>query len=106
MCSEKGSTLKGKNLLPRGAILGSKFFPFRVDPFSEGRIKTLDRVFSPESVSISVKRLNVNTVNCSLKLIGEISENLCSVTVIMIVALVKRHSLLYISFISPQKHGI
>ena len=25
--SEKGSTLKGKNLLP--------FFPFRVDPFSE-----------------------------------------------------------------------
>ena len=31
--SEKGSTLKGKNLLP----FGSKFFPFRVDPFSEGR---------------------------------------------------------------------
>ena len=30
--SEKGSTLKGKNLLPKG----SKFFPFRVDPFSEG----------------------------------------------------------------------
>ena len=27
----KGSTLKGKNLLQ-----GSKFFPFRVDPFSEG----------------------------------------------------------------------
>ena len=29
--SEKGSTLKGKNLLPPG----NKFFPFRVDPFSE-----------------------------------------------------------------------
>ena len=29
--SEKGSTLKRKNLLP----LGSKFFPFRVDLFSE-----------------------------------------------------------------------
>ena len=31
--SKKSSTLKGKNLLPRG----SKFSPFRVDPFSEGR---------------------------------------------------------------------
>ena len=31
--SEKGSALKGKNLLPTR----SKFFPFRVDPFSEGR---------------------------------------------------------------------
>ena len=30
--SEKGFTLKGKNLLPKG----SKFFPFRVNPFSEG----------------------------------------------------------------------
>ena len=30
--SEMGSTQKGKNLLP----LGSKFFPFSVDPFSEG----------------------------------------------------------------------
>ena len=29
--SENGSTLKGKNLLNE-----SKFFPFRVDPFSEG----------------------------------------------------------------------
>ena len=30
--SEKGSTLKEKNLLP----MGSKFFPIRVDLFSEG----------------------------------------------------------------------
>ena len=30
--SEKGSTPKGKNLLPNG----SKFFPFRVDLSSEG----------------------------------------------------------------------
>ena len=30
--SEKGSVLKGKNLLP----WGSKFLPFRTDPFSEG----------------------------------------------------------------------
>ena len=29
---KRGSTLKGKNLLP----LGSKFLPFKVDPFSEG----------------------------------------------------------------------
>ena len=32
--SEKGSTLKGKNLL-----LGSKFFPFRVDPWYAGEQK-------------------------------------------------------------------
>ena len=29
---KKGSIQKGKNLLPKG----SKFFPFRVNPFSEG----------------------------------------------------------------------
>ena len=29
LCSQNGSTLKGKNLLPTG----SKFFPFKVDPF-------------------------------------------------------------------------
>ena len=35
--SEKVSTLKGKNLLPiEFAPMGSKFFPFRVDSFSEG----------------------------------------------------------------------
>ena len=33
--SERESTVKGKNLLPY-APHGSKFFPFRVDPFSEG----------------------------------------------------------------------
>ena len=32
--SEKGSTLKGKDLLP--------FFPFIVDPFSEGRQNNFD----------------------------------------------------------------
>ena len=32
--SEKGSTQKGKNLLP----LRSKFFPLRIDPVSEGQI--------------------------------------------------------------------
>ena len=30
--SEKGSTIKGKNFLPRG-----EFLPFGADPFSEGR---------------------------------------------------------------------
>ena len=44
---EKVSTLKGKNLLP-----GSKFFPFRVDPFSEWKQKHFDRVATPESVYI------------------------------------------------------
>ena len=43
----KGSTLKGKNLLP----LGSKFFPFRVDLFSEGSKNYFGRVVSLESVS-------------------------------------------------------
>ena len=33
--SERRSTVKGKNLHPLGAK-GSKFFPFRVDPFPEG----------------------------------------------------------------------
>ena len=45
--SEKGSTLKGKNLLPR-----SKFFPFRVDLFSEGRQNESDRVTALENVSV------------------------------------------------------
>ena len=30
------------------APMGSKFFPFRVDPFSEGRQNNFDRVASPE----------------------------------------------------------
>ena len=42
------STLKGKNLLP----IGSKFFPFKVDPFLERKKNSLYRVASPESVSI------------------------------------------------------
>ena len=44
---EKGSILKRKNVLP-----GSTFFPFRVDPFSEWDKNSLDRVVSPENVSI------------------------------------------------------
>ena len=54
--SIKGSALKGKDLLPRprgrGAERGSKFFPFRVDPFSEGRQNSFDKVASFESVSV------------------------------------------------------
>ena len=34
------------------ASSGSKFFPFRVDPFSEGKKNNCNRVASPESVSI------------------------------------------------------
>ena len=49
--SEKGSTLKGKNLLPLFAPKGSKFFPFRVDPFSEGMQKQFDKVIYPDKVS-------------------------------------------------------
>ena len=45
----KGSTLKGKNLLPAGAnsfLAGSKFFPFRVDPFLDGDKNNFYRVAS------------------------------------------------------------
>ena len=53
--SDKGFTFKGKNLLPR-----SKFFPFSVYLFSEGRQNNFDRVVSPESVSIPLNKLNKN----------------------------------------------
>ena len=46
----KRSTLKGKNLL-----LGSKFFPFRVDPFSEGSKKEFWQSYALESVSVPHK---------------------------------------------------
>ena len=49
--SEKGSILKGKNLLP----VGSKFFPFRKDTFTEGSQQPFERVITPKSVSISLK---------------------------------------------------
>ena len=45
---EKGSTLKGKNLLMRNFIL-------KIDPFSEGRQNNFDRVASPESVFTLLK---------------------------------------------------
>ena len=51
--SKMGPTLKGKNMLPRGA--GSKFFPFRGDPLSEGRQNNFERVVTLESVSIPLK---------------------------------------------------
>ena len=54
----KGSTVKGKNLLPMGAnsflleyTHWSKFFPFTVDPFLKGRQNNNDRVASPEIIS-------------------------------------------------------
>ena len=40
---ENGSTLKGKD-----------FFNFRVDPFSDGMQNQLDRIASPETVSLSL----------------------------------------------------
>ena len=49
--SEKGSTLKGKKFVP----MGSKFFPLRVDPFSEGNKNNFDRVGS--SVCVLVQEL-------------------------------------------------
>ena len=42
---------KRKEFAPKG----SKFFPFRVDPFLERRKKQSDRVATPESVSIRLK---------------------------------------------------
>ena len=46
--SEKGSTLKGKNLLE------SKFFLFRVQPFQKGQT-FLTEWNSPECVSVHLK---------------------------------------------------
>ena len=54
--SKKGSTLKGKHLLPSG----SKCFPFRVDPFLGGIKKHFDSVTALESVTIPLK---VDTVD-------------------------------------------
>ena len=44
----KGSTLYRKNLFPESTLSESKFFPHRVDPFSEGNNK-FDRVVFLES---------------------------------------------------------
>ena len=44
----RGTYSKRKEFAPTG----SKFFPFRVDPFSEGMQKQFDRVASHEDVSI------------------------------------------------------
>ena len=51
--SEKGSTLKGKNLVPPG----SKFFPFRIDPFSEGNKNDFDRVAFPLYVTYNCQNV-------------------------------------------------
>ena len=53
--SEIGSTLKSKEFAP----IGSKFFPFRVNPFSEGRLNNFDRIVSAESVSIPLNKTAV-----------------------------------------------
>ena len=47
----KGVYSKRKEFAP----LGSKFFPFRVDSFSEGRQNQFVRIVSPESVSLPLK---------------------------------------------------
>ena len=49
----KGVNSIRKEFAPRG----SKFFPLRVDHFSEGDKNKLDRVASPESVSIPLKNI-------------------------------------------------
>ena len=55
--AEKRSTLKGQNLLlfyskrTEFSPLRSKFFPFRVDPFSEEIKSNFDRVTSSEFTS-------------------------------------------------------
>ena len=46
--SEKGSALKRKEFDPTG----SKFFPLRIDPFTEGSQNKFERVATPESVSV------------------------------------------------------
>ena len=56
--SEKRSTLKVKNLLP-------KFFPLRVDPFSEG--KQFAIVVSPAYTSICLQLVNIQNIKTYAK---------------------------------------
>ena len=62
----KESTLKGKNLL----ALGIKYFPFRVDPFLEGRKNNFDRVVFPKSESASLKRTEYTSRGITVILIS------------------------------------
>ena len=55
----KGVCSKSKEFAP----LGSKFFPIRVDPFSEGSQNNFVRVISPESVSIPLNVTSTVTGN-------------------------------------------
>ena len=55
----KGDYSKRKEFAPRR----SKFFPFRIDPFSEGRQNNFDRVTSPENDSVP---LNSGYVSCGM----------------------------------------
>ena len=54
--SEKGSTLKGKNL-------GSKFFPFKVNLFSKGRYTYFERAASLYRVSIPLNPFILNRLS-------------------------------------------
>ena len=47
----KGVYSKRKEFAPKG----SKFFPFRVEPFSKGRQNNVDRATSPENVLTPLK---------------------------------------------------
>ena len=58
-----GPTLKGKNLLPRG----SKFFPFRVDPFWEGRENYLTELPHLRVYLFSLNRLIIYRVEGSFE---------------------------------------
>ena len=49
---KRWSTLKGKNLLQ-----GSKFFPFRVDLFPDGRQNNFERVTSSWNASVVLKQI-------------------------------------------------
>ena len=48
---QKGVYSRRKEFAP----MGSKFFPSRIDPFSEGRQNNFDKVASPESISLTLK---------------------------------------------------
>ena len=43
------------------APCGSKFFHFRIDPFSEGSKSNFDRVASPECVSVPLNQSRYST---------------------------------------------
>ena len=54
-----------------------KFFPFKEDPFSQGNKSNLEKVISPESVSVPIKMATVTERNINHKFICHLGQGIC-----------------------------